>query len=271
MIHPDIDPIIFSFCDLTTKIILAKVYNFQIQERINNIIFYAVQDGHLDVIKYYKNQGHKLNGRNNSTVSKWAKTNKFNKSVFVCVNAAKYGHLDIIIWAKNQGCNWNSLVASQAVINGHLNVIKYYLEQGGRYSNDIMINAVKHTQLHVLDWLKVKGYELKNIYNNACYLNNLTLLAWCFNNLEPPQDLDIILICYHRKDMLKLAFELNILSTDDSSICARVASWDNLDLLIIAREVGFDWDLEVCRLGHRYPDIDQYLRNHDCPCSKLII
>ena len=47
----------------------------------------------------------------------------WNKIQNACFFAASHGFLDLLQWARSNGCRWNTFVCSNAARNGHLEVL----------------------------------------------------------------------------------------------------------------------------------------------------
>ena len=55
----------------------------------------------------------------------WSKQNRYSYNN-ICLAAAENGHLDILIWARENGYECNARVFAFAALNGHLNILKYF-------------------------------------------------------------------------------------------------------------------------------------------------
>ena len=58
-------------------------------------MYYAAQYGHLEVLK-------------------WARENGCDWNSWTCSCAALNGHLEVLKWARQNGCDWNSYTCSYA-------------------------------------------------------------------------------------------------------------------------------------------------------------
>ena len=77
----------------------------------NKICRYAAWNGHLEVLK-------------------WARENGCPWNELICTNAALNGHLEVLKWTRENGCNWNDWTCANAAKNGHLEVLKWARENG---------------------------------------------------------------------------------------------------------------------------------------------
>ena len=46
------------------------------------------------------------------------------------MEAAKYGHLEVLKWARENGCPWDEVTCAYAAKGGHLDVLKWARENG---------------------------------------------------------------------------------------------------------------------------------------------
>src|SRR5436190_13832787 len=101
--HPDISQVIFSFCNIYSKLILTRVYpkQFKIDKNPRDFCLYAVKNSYLELLK-------------------WAHENGYPWHQDVCDYLARKGHFETLKWAKENGCEINSYVCSRAARGGHL-------------------------------------------------------------------------------------------------------------------------------------------------------
>lgn len=50
--------------------------------------------------------------------------------VQTCIEAARAGHLEVLVWARENGCDWDASTCSAAAENGHLAVLNWVRENG---------------------------------------------------------------------------------------------------------------------------------------------
>src|SRR5436189_6276913 len=112
MILSDIDNLIWNFCDETSKIILDLVYpnKFDLGKVDSyNLCYYAILNGHLEVLI-------------------WAKNNNYKLDPYTYVWAAEKGHLHILKWAKDNDLVFNSDLCAFSARGGHLETLKWLIE-----------------------------------------------------------------------------------------------------------------------------------------------
>lgn len=150
------------------------VWQFEIQQKqrvclgtaINDwdkqVLNYAAEGGHINCIKYLRENGYKWN--KHATLSA-AKEGHLSILMFVHENgcswhedttwgAAKYGHLDCLKYAHENGCPWNEVTKESAydcpwheattkaaASGGHLECLKYAHENGCSLNHDDIITS----------------------------------------------------------------------------------------------------------------------------------
>lgn len=57
-------------------------------------------------------------------ILQWARQNDFPWDKYVCHNAAKYGYLEISQWIRQNGCEWDADTYTNAAGNGHLKILQ---------------------------------------------------------------------------------------------------------------------------------------------------
>src|SRR2546427_226255 len=86
---------------------LQLIMNHQNNDMVDYICTYAAMNGHLEILK-------------------WARENGCKWETWTCAYAAKNGHLEVLKWARGndcgQRCDWNSYTCANAAENGHLEV-----------------------------------------------------------------------------------------------------------------------------------------------------
>ncbi len=99
----------------------------------------AAGGGHLEVLKWARNQGCPWNAR-------------------TCANAAEKGHLEVLQWARSQGCPWDELTCAWAALKGHLEVLQWARSRGCAWDEDTCAFAAHGGHLEVLQWARSQGY-----------------------------------------------------------------------------------------------------------------
>ena len=102
------------------------------------ITYGAASNGHLDVLKWARENGCKWNSltcayaaeNGHLNVLKWARENGCEWDSSTCKCAAQNGNLDVLKWARENGCKWDSWTCKFADGNGHLDVLKWARENG---------------------------------------------------------------------------------------------------------------------------------------------
>ena len=71
-----------------------------------------------------------------------------------CTEAAKNGHLEVLIWLRDNNCPWNEYACTFAAASGHLEVLIWL------HTNNCPLNksecvkyATQNNHQHITDWL----------------------------------------------------------------------------------------------------------------------
>ena len=99
---------------------------------IENICLKAVQNGHLEVLK-------------------WARENGCPWNEKICLKAVQNGHLEVLKWARENGCPWDELTCTYAASYGHLEILKWARENGCPWNGNTYRSAFNPD---ILKWLE---------------------------------------------------------------------------------------------------------------------
>ena len=88
--------------DLATKLITVK----KPEERE------AVKKGYLSTLQHMHSRG------------------RLSRKKYLCEDAARGGHLEVLKWARENGCPWDEHTCTYAAEGGHLDVLQWALENG---------------------------------------------------------------------------------------------------------------------------------------------
>jgi hypothetical protein len=180
-IYTKVKPIVYYWAPRYHIIILSQI----------NIYLNAASQGYVEILEYLKNVKYNFddgwtmylcdyaakNGHLN--VLKWARNNQCKWNSNVCSYAAKIGNLEIIQWInalpvyeqpkhkylvyrpRMQNCGWKSdqNICSSAIFNGHKHVVKWALENGCEMSDKF-----KFAKIRTFD--EICEYIDKNKNNN---------------------------------------------------------------------------------------------------------
>lgn len=197
----DVIKVIYSFSDDCTKEVLAITYP-NLFNKQNNLVSLAAKFNHLNLLKWLNNNKYKFTSdvcfyaslNDNLEMLRWAKRSdckwsinivhnairddnlvilklihefgSFPKYNNMCVLAAEYGHLDIIIWARSVNYRCNSFVCSTAAEYGHYHIVKWYVDNVGCKWNPYVYNyALNNGNLEIIGLLEEKGcHHYRNGY-----------------------------------------------------------------------------------------------------------
>ena len=139
----------------------------------DNLCFYAAKGGHLEVLKWLRENG-----------CPWDSC--------TCYSAAKGGHLEVLKWLRENGCPWDSNTCDFAAKGGHLEVLKWARQNGCHWDEwtcaDIVCGnfAAVGGNLEVLKWARQEGcpWDYRPCMFAAA-LRRFDVLKWAIKNGAP--------------------------------------------------------------------------------------
>ena len=128
--------------------------------------------GHLHILKFFDE--HEFDWKNN----------------FVCSEAAKNGHLNVLSWACSKGCPWTIHVARFATEHKHYCILEYIITDTNTNTDDHLIEIAKtaasHGYIDVLEFSREKGLidimSVFTLYETAVNHNHINVLIWLHDN-----------------------------------------------------------------------------------------
>ena len=133
----------------------------------DNLCFYAAKGGHLEVLKWLRENG-----------CPWDSC--------TCYSAAKGGHLEVLKWLRENGCPWDSNTCAHAAQGGHLEVLKWARQNGCHWAEWTCLLAAEGGHLEVLKWARQEGcpwHECTCLL--AAALRRFDVLKWAIDNGAP--------------------------------------------------------------------------------------
>ena len=115
--------------DLATKLITVK----KPEERE------AVKKGYLSTLQHMHSRG------------------RLSRKKYLCEDAARGGHLEVLKWARENGCPWDERMCTYAAEGGHLEVLKWARENGCPWDEKMCWDAAYGGHLEVLKWARANG------------------------------------------------------------------------------------------------------------------
>ena len=94
----------------------------------------AAKLGNINVLKYFFNKGKRMSYNQvcsyaaiggHLDILKWARENGCLWNANTCTWATKYGHFNILKWARTNGCPWNKDTCGFAAKYGHFAMLKW--------------------------------------------------------------------------------------------------------------------------------------------------
>ncbi len=149
----------------------------------------AASNGHIEILKWAKENGYKLN-------------------TTACSTAALNGHFDVLKWLRENGCPWDKISCSNAAKNGHFEILKWLRENDCPWGNTC-ISAAYHGQFEILKWAYENGCPwTSDTCKFAAYSGHFEILKWLRKN-GCPWAIDTCTYAYDAGhiDILKWAIE----------------------------------------------------------------
>ena len=69
--------------------------------------------------------------------------------VRVCAEAARHGHLELLVWARKRKCKWDERTCLLAAHSGHLHVLKWARSRGARMRAPIRRKLVRNSMARI--------------------------------------------------------------------------------------------------------------------------
>ena len=151
----------------------------------------ASQGGHLEVLKWLRSIGSRMNEvacsfaamGGHLNVMQWLHSNGCPWNENTCTQAAYSGHLEVLQWARANGCPWNANTCSFAAMGGHLNVLQWLHSNGCPWNAQTCAFAAKGGHLEVLQWARRNGCPWDaGTCANARKNGHPELLKWAIAN-----------------------------------------------------------------------------------------
>ena len=110
----------------------------------------------------------------------WARANSFTLNPWVLVNAANGGHIGVLFWALGSGYRYKPDVWSAAARGGHLEVLEQLRKCGYASSGRAAIDAAKRGHLDVVKWAIMRGGEgdASEALGRAASQGHLHIVKW---------------------------------------------------------------------------------------------
>lgn len=241
--------VIFDFCDVLTKTILAfSSKTFECKTLTNDQIYKtAIQDGHLGILKW----------STEFQLKNFTNTDS-------CICAASYGHLNVLEWLCEKENNRVLLhsgnrLCNAAATRGHFGVLKWL-----RGFRRIQESWIFDPNANVCEWDK-------DIMESITITGNLKVLQWCYSQgCELTYWICPIAAENGYLDVLKWAFGIQKKKQDtkwEALICSYAAKGGHLQVLKWARENGCEWDSWTSCYGAkaRHLEVLKYCIRNECP------
>lgn len=194
----------------------------------------ATMHGHLNLLKYAKQQGFLHKGT-------------------ICKTAAKYGHFEILKWAvSNKFPDYKDKnICTAAAVGGHLEILKWCRDKNIPWDDDVYIGAARENHFGVLIWA----------YKNNCPKRVEAHPLFSSNS-------DILKLYSTNPDILKWLHKKNFHIAD--SVMEDVATEGNLQTLKWLRDIGKTLNKKVFQTAvkHKHFEIMEWLKENKCPWTE---
>ena len=98
-------------------------------------------------------------------------------------NAARNGHLDILVWARDRGCPLMADACCAAATNGHLTILQWLRANGCPWDARTCTEAARDSNLEVLTWARENGCPWsKETATGAAYNGSLECFRYAVVN-----------------------------------------------------------------------------------------
>ena len=164
----------------------------------NNILFIAVTNGNIEIIKYLisKNMtvcqynvlyGAVLNGNIQNIEYLLLEGYKFHNDINN--NRSEFGaaiykdNFEILDWLLEKGCTFGPNTFDEAAEQGNLKIMKWLLQHECKFGGRTFYNAIEYGNIKILEWLVYNGCEIikdGQKYNTS--YNWKEVNTWCENN-----------------------------------------------------------------------------------------
>ena len=92
-------------------------------------------------------------------VLQWLRTNGCPWDSYTCMRAAQGGHLEVLQWARTNGCPWDELACMFAALGGHLEALQWSRANGRPWDGRTIDLARANGYHDVVIWAKANGSQ----------------------------------------------------------------------------------------------------------------
>jgi hypothetical protein len=222
------------------------------------ILYLAARNGHMSVLRYFKQKGYSLSEESVSIgavdggcfeMLKWLtkKGYKFRNIHSMSKRAAFYGHLDILEWIDKDGFKFNFLRLIDSAVQGNqLEVIEWlctispYRKKMEMY---ILRAVTKYGNLSICKWAaEEKKIKLccRTLADAALY-GDVPLFNYVLAKVEGRHSIVFKNAIWGKKiEMVRRLIQL--IWPISPKIFAKVITLNNLDIIKEMKEIGYEWD-----------------------------
>lgn len=105
------------------------------------------------------------------------------KKIYICREAARGGHIDVLRWAREEGSPWDATVCMEAARGGRLEVLRWLRSEGCPWDEYTCSEAARHGRLEILKWARENGCDWD--YWTCCLSfenERFEILRWTLEN-----------------------------------------------------------------------------------------
>jgi hypothetical protein len=156
-----------------------------------NAALHAAIDGNLDVLRFARDRGYPMSGREygmsaahgHLNVVMWLHEQDYPWEADTCSYAAGEGHLHILQWLRANDCPWDAETCASAAENGHLHVLQWARANGCDWDEMTCTRAAAFGHLHILQWARANDCPWdESVCFNAAEIGYLDILQWARAN-----------------------------------------------------------------------------------------
>lgn len=213
----------------------------------------AAEHGHLTCLRYLQEQKKLLITESTFHAAvqggslecfKYLATRVPIKFEWVCTQAAKHGHLNILIYAHENDFPWNANTCAMAAKHGHLACLMYAYEHDCSWNEYTCQNAIKFQHLDCLEYALDNFCDSYNACDFACTVGSLECVKFIRQK-----------------------------TGRWGNVCAIAAGHGFLDILKYAHENKCPWDQFTTQAAveNNQRECFLYAYTNNCPCRSYIL
>jgi len=205
------------------------------------------EKGHLNVLQWLKDYGHKPNKwtfayaakGGHLDILKWLREIECEGTYWATNYAAHNGHLDVLMWLKDNGYQLHENAINYAASGGHLNIIRWLKKTKCPITEKLTEWAAKSNDMDIIIWGYINDIKISmTCIPSAARNGNTEMLDFlicrrCEINIEPTTRLAIV---HGRMNVLEYLHRNNLIDESCLNICMYK---ENLKILKWVKNTGY--------------------------------